>query len=351
MSEFKPLPLVPFKQAVDESEKYLIDRREGRITSLKTKFNKLNSVLMGGLEQNTITCISARSGCGKSTIAKALRNSIAELNQLPIYTFVFNFEMLAKQQVSRELSTKLSKPLSVLYSTEQKLSDEEFELVEYQYNKMRELNPNIYFIEVSDNATAIKNSLLYYYHTIVKPNRGVMIYEIDHALLTKGREGDSEKDKVDKLMEALVDLKKIIAADGGSSVGIVLSQMNRDIQSVDRVNNPSNHQPRSSDLFGSSSIEFAADYIIVNHIPAKLGIKRYTDLELPCEYIHRKDGQILKRELASYLHLIKNRSGESDILIPLENRLEFFDFEELPSEEFVKRHKQLKSSQFVYVNH
>ncbi|MCS7317195.1 MAG: DnaB helicase C-terminal domain-containing protein [Candidatus Dojkabacteria bacterium] len=351
MNEFKPLPLVSFKQAVDESEQYLIDRREGKITSLKTKFKKLNSVLMGGLEQNTITCISARSGCGKSTLAKAIRNSINELNNLPIYTFVFNFEMLAKQQIARELSTRLTKPLSVLYSTETRLSDEEFELVKYEYNRMRTLNPNIYFVEVSDNAMKIKNSLLHYYEKIVKPNKGILVYEIDHALLTKGKEGDSEKDKVDKLMESLVDLKKIIASDGGSSVGIVLSQMNRDIQSVERVNNPANHQPRSSDLFGSSSIEFAADYIIINHIPAKLGIKRYTELELPCEYIHRKNGQIIKRELACYLHLIKNRSGESDIIIPLENRLEFFDFEELPSEEFAKRHKQLKTSQFVYVNH
>lgn len=343
------LPLVTFNDALLQSRDYLIGRREGTITSLKTKFPKLDKKLMGGLELNTIMALGARSGCGKSTLAKAIRNSISELNNLPIYTFVFNFEMLAKQQISRELSTKLKTPLSKLYSVDEMLSDADFDLVEKQYVTMQNLNPNIFFIEVSDNAEQIKKSLLYYYETIVKPNNGIMLYEIDHALLTKGKDGDSEKDKVDKLMFALIDLKKIIASDGGNSVGVVLSQMNRDIQTVDRIMNATNHAPKTSDLFGASSIEFASDYIIVPHIPAKLGIRNYTEYNLPTEYTIVKD-KTKTKELAAYLHLIKNRSGESDIIIPLHNNLDFFDFNEMDSVEFEKRRKSFEKNGNVTID-
>ena len=55
------------KEVVKQSKEYTRQRMTGEISSLKTKFPKLNSVLMGGIENNTITTISALSGAGTSS--------------------------------------------------------------------------------------------------------------------------------------------------------------------------------------------------------------------------------------------------------------------------------------------
>lgn len=345
------LPIISFNDAIKDSRDYIIARKKGEITSLKTKFPTLNHYLIGGIPPNTITCISAMSGCGKSTLAKCIRNSIAELNQSQkVYTFVFNFEMLAREQIARELTTQLNMDLRELYSAEKPLSDYDFDRVERSFSKMTSLNPNIYFIEISETASIIKQSILHYYETIVKPNNGIMVIELDHTLLTKGREGQSEKDKIDSLMYSLVDVKKIISADGGNFIGIVLSQMNRDIESVDRVRDPAGHIPKTSDLFGSSTILQCCDYVIVNHIPDKLHILSYTPLELPTQYRIQSSENGFEIIQACYLHILKNRTGESGITIPLENRLKYFDLEEIDKNEFVSRHQQFKKTGLVIIN-
>jgi replicative DNA helicase len=345
------LPIINFKEAINDSRQYIIARREGLITSLRTKFPTLDHYLIGGIPPNTITCISAMSGCGKSTLAKCIRNSIAELNvSQKVYTFVFNFEMLAREQIARELTTQLNMDLRDLYSANTRLSDKDFDRVEQSYIKMSQNNPDIYFIEISETAKVIKDSILYYYEKIVKPNNGVMVIELDHTLLTKGKEGQSEKDKIDALMYALVDVKKIIASDGGTFIGIVLSQMNRDIESVDRIKDPAGHVPKTSDLFGSSTILQCCDYVIINHIPDKLHILSYTPLELPTQYRIQSKESGFDIIQACYLHILKNRTGESGITIPLENRLKYFDFDELDKVEFATRHQQFKKTGLVLLN-
>ena len=87
-------------EVVKRNLKYVDDRRKGLIKSLETKFPRLNKKLMGGIELDTITCVAALSGAGKSTISKCLRDSIYELNkEVDSKQYVFNFEMLAHQQI------------------------------------------------------------------------------------------------------------------------------------------------------------------------------------------------------------------------------------------------------------
>ena len=53
---------------VEKNLKYVDDRRKGLIKSLETKFPRLNKKLMGGIELDTITCVAALSGAGKSCL-------------------------------------------------------------------------------------------------------------------------------------------------------------------------------------------------------------------------------------------------------------------------------------------
>ena len=158
-----------------------------------------------------------------------------------------------------------------------------------------------------------------------------MVYEIDHALLCKGMDGQNERAKIDDLMYRLVDAKKYIAAQGGDSIGLVLSQMNREIRKTERVQNADMHRPGTECLFGASSIEQCSDYIVISHIPAKLGIQSYTANALPTRMQIGED--ILQ---IPYFELVKNRTGVADLTIPMWNKLAFFDFDEMEKDVFLK---------------
>jgi len=318
------------KQAAKENLEYVEKRMKGEITSLRTKFPKLNSSLMGGIELDTILCISALSGAGKSTLSKCVRDSITDLNKDQKFKqYIFNFEMLAHQQIARSVVTDSGVGLRDLYSVDEKLTQEQFDALESYYEKLGERD--IDFIDVPNTAQAIEDSIVYYWETECKDEGKTIVYEIDHALLVKGRDGQKEKDRVDELMYRLVDVKKYIADNGGHSVGIVLSQMNREIRSVDRVKNSDMHRPDTGCLFGASSIEQCSDYIMFSHIPAKLGLDNYTAHGLPTRY--RLDEQTYQMV---YFELVKQRSGASDLTIPCYNKLALFDFDEMEKDVFLE---------------
>jgi len=74
MSQFsnnKVLSITSSEEVARQNLEYIDKRRKGEIKSLLTKYPKLNGVLMGGVELDTILCISALSGAGKSTLSRS----------------------------------------------------------------------------------------------------------------------------------------------------------------------------------------------------------------------------------------------------------------------------------------
>lgn len=220
-----------------------------------------------------------------------------------------------------------------LYSVDEPLSDIEYAKLTSYYEELKG-RADLFFIDQVGTAIEIKDSLLYYYYTECKPQGKILVYEIDHALLTKGHGGESEKKRIDDLMYGLVQVKKEIANDGGHSVGIVLSQMNREIKDKDRIRNKELHRPSTDCLFGASSIEMCCDYIMFSHTPAKLGISAYTTRNLPTLMLWPERGN--KTYQIVYFELVKQRSGESDLTFPMLNKLDRFNFDEMPKEQFAK---------------
>lgn len=341
-SRRKPKIVMKKTSSVDvaaQNREYVRQRMAGEISSLKTKFPKLNSSLMGGIEADTITCISALSGAGKSTLSKCIRDSITTLNpDQKFKQYIFNFEMLAHQQIARSIVAETKMPLKDLYSVEEPLPQASYDALEEYYKDLA--NRDIDFIEVPSTPEDIVNSIVYYWESECKDEGKTIVYEIDHALLIKGREGQSEKQRIDELMYLLVDAKKYIASQGGHSVGIVLSQMNREIRSVQRVQTAEMHRPDTGCLFGASSIEQCSDYILFSHIPAKVGLQSYTTANLPTRIIEA-DGEAKQMV---YFELVKQRSGQSDLTIPLYNKLNTFDFDEMESDVFKQLHEDFMSN-------
>jgi len=123
------------------------------------------------------------------------------------------------------------------------------------------------------------------------------------------REGEGEREALDKLQKAFIELKKV-----NKTTIIQVTQMNRNIESIERINNPALHYPQRNDIFGSDFLYFASDYVMITHRPEILGIKAYGPKRLPADKI--------------YLHIIKNRDGEQGI-IAFNNELKYNNIEEI----------------------
>lgn len=316
---------------------YVEGRMNGTITSLRTKFPRFDNNLMDGIEKNSIMTISAPSGGGKSTLAKCIIDSISEYNpDVLMNIYNFNFELTTNQTASRTIVTEADISLRELYSADEALTPEKFTLLKKYYKKLAERD-NYFFIDVPSDPATIVNSMWNYYIKECKPHGKMIVTCIDHTLLLKDKTGKGDKHKIDELMNLLIAFKKNVDADGGDSLTIVLSQMNRDIYTKERILNTSMHRPKASDLHSSGAIEFASDYILFAHAPGKLNLQSYTEKNYPTFY--NIDG---KTKFMIYFELIKNRSGEAPITIPMLNSLNRFDMDEMNLNSFNDMYKEFR---------
>lgn len=332
--------LLTQEQVTQQSVQYIKDRASGKIKPLETCYSNLNNLVGGGFEPNTIAVLSGLSGSGKSTFSKRIIYSITNnclRNNKKVVSLCFNFEMLAHKTVGREFANRKNITLTELYSNYEPVSQEVINEIEKEGEKLSKYH--IYYVEEPKTPKVIAETILFYWDKwCSKELDKTMIVEIDHTMLTRGGEGDSDKQKIDSLMEYLIQIKKKIASIGGNILILVLSQMNRDIRSNERMK-PAMQRPTTSDLFQSSTMEFAADYIIIAHNPSKLNLDSYTEDNKPTkvmvDVVNESTGEIYKEERPFiYFHLLKNRDNESDLTATMIGELKYFNYIPITAAEF-----------------
>jgi replicative DNA helicase len=290
------LPYIHIADAADEIISYMDKRRTGKIKSLKTRWERFNNTCMGGIEPNSIYTFAGISGSGKSSFLNSLESDLFDCN--PDVEFVvlsFNFEMLSSRQVGRKLSSKMSKTTQELYSgtTHDRLSNEDLDAAKEAVKKIKKLP--IYYVDLPGNVDDIRETILEFSKLEFVKNKWLII-TLDHTLLTKGKSGEKEREILANLQYMFMEIKKF-----GRNTIIQLSQMNREIESTDRLNNPSMHFPTRRDIFGGESVFQASDYVIVLHRPELLLLKTYG----PANWL------VANRV---YMHFLKNREGELKVL-------------------------------------
>lgn len=292
--------LKPMSVVAQEAIDYINGRRNSTIISLKTRWKKFNKQCMGGIEPNTVYTIAGISGSGKSSMANEITTDLIDLNpQKNIIILNFSLEMIGFRQVGRTLSSKLRKTTSTLYSSEKNLDDDTFKKVISVSNQLKEYP--IYFIDTPTTPMQVKDIIYSFYNEYVKGKNAHLIIIYDHALLTK--QIGSTIDTISELERVFIQAKKLPL----TSI-IQLTQMNRNIEAPERINNPLNHYPMRSDLSSSDAIFQASDYVLVIHRPEILGIQEYGP-------------NYLLTQNKVYLHILKNRDAGKPCILEFENDL------------------------------
>ena len=106
------------KEAYSEALDYIKKRQSGELKSIKTPWNKFNSVYMNGLEWGWIITLAGMSGSGKTAFLNLLETSFDEFNKdHEIHVLNFNFEMQAYRLMTRKISRKINKSVKQIYSS------------------------------------------------------------------------------------------------------------------------------------------------------------------------------------------------------------------------------------------
>lgn len=234
----------------------------------------------------------------KSAFANTLETDLIDLNpDQDIVILSFSYEMLSYRQIGRKLSNKLRKTTAELYSSDDVMSDPDFQAIQREAEKIKKYP--IYYIDTPSTVDNMERTIDYFHEVIAKDKWLIII--LDHALLV---EGDNERGTIVDLQKMFIRKKKL------SNTSIIqISQMNRNIEQPDRINNPSMHYPMRSDLSASDAIFQASDYVTALSRPELLSIQSYGVNHLP-----------VKNKV--YLHFLKVRDGEPFIL-EFENELKY----------------------------
>lgn len=294
------LSIRPISVVANEALNYITARKEHNVISLATRWKKLNRCCMGGIEPNTVYTIAGISGSGKSSVANLIQTDLIDLNpNMDIVVLTFSLEMVGFRQIGRTLSNKLRRTTSDLYSSQQDLDDDTYQKVINVSNQLK--NYPIYFVDSPGSPEQVRQTILSFYDKYVKDQKKYFVIIYDHTLLTK-RVGTTIE-TMSELQEVFIQIKKLPL----TSI-IQLSQMNRNIESPERINNPLAHYPMRSDLSSSDSIFQASDYVLVIHRPEILNIHEYGPNHLPT-----------KNKV--YIHILKNRDAGKPCILEFENDL------------------------------
>ena len=300
-----PLGLEHISKSVDRSIENVVDAREGNRKVFSTQWNRLNRNLMGGLQPGKMYVIAGRPGVGKSAFSNQLIFDVLDKNRdKNVIVLYWSFEMPGEQQILRAGSKHTKLQTAELLSVDGKLSSEGY--ANYVQSVQKYKQYPIYFCSVPQDVHDIEQAVRTVRQQLHDPT---VINLIDHSRLVPSTL-DLELLKLNQLSKTCMYMQA-----QHSSITILLSQLNRNIEQEFRAKNQ--YQPMLTDLFGGDSIGQDAHVVMMLQRPYDL----YGITDTYC-------GEDPRGLMA--VHVEKNRDGLLG-MIPFETDLSTFTINERTS--------------------
>jgi len=295
-SSEKKLKLITIEDAARQELKYIRGRMSGNIKSLLTPWKKFNTASMNGVEWGSIVTVAGMSGSGKTAILNELETGLFEMNPTEKFAVLsFNFEMAARRLIGRKISKAMNVSVKQMYSADLEEPERNFTAEQYQaaeaYARSIKDSP-VWYVDIPGTVKEIINTIEHFAMEMPENQyRGILV-TLDHSILVKKFGEQKTLDVLYELAAAFNELKKKI-----KSSFIIVSQLNRGIENVDRIQNKNLHFPMKSDVFGADALYQYSDVFMITHRPDMLKLDRYGPSDWDV------DGLI-------YWHYLKVRDGD-----------------------------------------
>jgi len=289
--------LTHISESCKQAVAYIRGRQDGSITSLKTPWKKFNDLHLDGMEWRKIIAICGMSGSGKTMIVEQLNRELFDLNPEQAFAIIdFNFEMPSMQLQLRNIVGKMEIDSKTLLSANgNKLDNAVIEEVEKYTENDLGVRP-VYYAEHPRTAAQYKAIVKKAYERLKVP----LVIVADHSglFLRNGQEQNTVR-FMEELAQVMLQLKKEIPC-----IQIILSQLNREIEAVERRRPKSIlNYPDKTTLRDSDAIHNAADTVLISHCPHKLN------------FIGKSYGPqgLSTNPEDIYWHFIKTRDGDAGV--------------------------------------
>lgn len=311
----KVLPFITIKQAARSELNYIQGRMNGSIKSLKTPWEKFNKASMDGIEWGSIVTVAGMSGSGKTAILNELETGLFDMNPTENFAVLsFNFEMIARRLVGRKISKGLGKTVKQIYSADLENTKENITDVEYQkaidYSKTLIEKP-VWYVDIPGTVQEIRNTIEHFGIQMEENlERGILV-TLDHSVLVKKFGEQNQLETLYELAAMFNEMKKKI-----KSSYVIVSQLNRNIESVERIQNKNLHYPQKSDVFGADALYQYSDVFMVTHRPSMLNLTTYGPQDLPTNgviYWHYLKEKFLNDDKSGFIWKYNNETLQGDL--------------------------------------
>lgn len=300
--------MITLEEAARKELRYMRGRMDGDIKSLKTPWKKFDKAGMNGIEWGSIITIAGMSGSGKTAILNELESGLFSINPDEKFAVLsFNFEMIARRLVGRKISKKLQKTTTQLYNAD--LDNPHKNITKEIYNEAVNYAKSIkdtplWYVDIPGTVQEINNTIEHFAMGMDQNmDRGILV-TLDHSILVKKFGEQNQMQTLYELAAMFNELKKRIKASF-----VIVSQLNRGIENVERIQNKNLHYPQKSDVFGADALYQYSDIFMITHRPEMLNLRAYGPNDLDVKDI-------------IYWHFIKTRESEP-FIAKMRNNLKY----------------------------
>jgi hypothetical protein len=343
----------------DNFIKYIDDGRKGLNRGIPMGFPRLDRYLRG-IQKKRYYLIGANTGVGKTAFVDEafILNPYEWITKTnakeKLKVFYYSFEIDLESKLCKWVSYQIFKDHNIIIDpdhiagmdmqhendSENKLSDENYNLVLSYREYFETLFENIQFEDVAINPTGIKRQVEEYCKSVGKEvsyskivegrekqikyykqdnSNEYVIVIIDHIALLKQEQSFSKKLLIDKMDEYLIELRNKYRI-----IPVVISQFNRELGDIQRQKFKE-LVPILEDFKDSGNTQESANVVIALFSPKRYNLKSYIDYDLK--------GEIESKQVVDYfraMFVLKNRGGKDGVRLGMRFLGNCGYFEEIP---------------------